>query len=285
MSLSEFVYTVLLRPAPLRRLANAALLSIIPKTVRVGPATVHLNPNDPVLSGALALHVFERQEIRFFTKTCKPSMVVLDVGANVGLYTALAMHHCPYGRVIAIEPHAESRSFLRETITANSNPLNARSEVFDCAASDHEGRATLFLNPGNKGDNRLYQSDMTPCAQPVQLRTIDAMLAQIGIFSIDLLKLDVQGSEFSALVGAKKTIMNSPTLTLMTEFWPEGIHQVSGRCPRDYLDLLCDFGLSLYELRSGQLRPIANDLAERLTGRRYANVIGIKTSRTHRSWN
>jgi hypothetical protein len=66
MSFSEFVYTTLLRPAPLRRLANAMLLSIIPKTVRVGPATVHLNPNGPVLSGALALHIFERQEIRFF---------------------------------------------------------------------------------------------------------------------------------------------------------------------------------------------------------------------------
>jgi FkbM family methyltransferase len=82
-------------------------------------------------------------------------MMVLDVGANVGLYTALAMHHCPYGRVFAIEPHAESQSFLRKTIMANSNPTNARAEVFDCAASDHEGRATLFLNPDNKDDNRL----------------------------------------------------------------------------------------------------------------------------------
>src|SRR5258708_2208665 len=83
----------------------------------------------------------------FFLENCKPSMMVLDVGANVGLYTALAMHHCPYGRVFAIEPHAESQSFLRKTIMANSNPTNARAEVFDCAASDHEGRATLFLNP------------------------------------------------------------------------------------------------------------------------------------------
>jgi hypothetical protein len=63
MALAEFIYTRLLRPAPVRRAANAILLSIVPETVRVGPAIVHLNPRDPVVSGALALRVFERDEL------------------------------------------------------------------------------------------------------------------------------------------------------------------------------------------------------------------------------
>ena len=86
-TLAEFIYTRLLRPAPVRRVTNAILLSIVPKTVRVGPAIVHLNPSDPVISGALALRVFERDELAFFSQRCRAGMTVLDVGANVGLYT------------------------------------------------------------------------------------------------------------------------------------------------------------------------------------------------------
>ena len=84
-TLAEFIYTRLLRPAPVRRVTNAILLSVIPNTVRVGRAIVHLNPSDPVISGALALRVFERRELAFFTRSCREGMTVVDVGANVGL--------------------------------------------------------------------------------------------------------------------------------------------------------------------------------------------------------
>src|SRR5437879_567841 len=111
--LAEFIYTELLRPAPVKRAANAILLSIVPRTVRVGPAIVHLNPSDPFVSGALALRVFERHELAFFSRSCRERMTVVDVGANVGLYTALAMHLTgPDGTVVAVEPHTESRRFL-----------------------------------------------------------------------------------------------------------------------------------------------------------------------------
>ena len=84
-TLAKFIYTRLLRPAPVRRVTNAILLSVIPNTVRVGRAIVHLNPSDPVISGALALRVFERRELAFFTRSCREGMTVVDVGANVGV--------------------------------------------------------------------------------------------------------------------------------------------------------------------------------------------------------
>ena len=175
---AEFIYTELLRPAPLKRAANAILLSLIPKTVRVGPAIVHLNPSDPVVSGALTLRVFERDELAFFSRSCREGMTVVDVGANVGVYSALAMHLTgASGNVISIEPHAESHRFLELTIRANAE-TKAQSHIFECAASDREGIAQLFLNPQNKADNRLYRSEQTPCAQTasIQLRTIDSIM-------------------------------------------------------------------------------------------------------------
>jgi FkbM family methyltransferase len=285
-SLAEFIYSELLRPAPLKRVANSIILSILPKTVRLGPAIVHLNPADPVVSGALTLRVFERQEIAFFLQACRSGMTVIDIGANVGVYTALAMHCAgPNGKVVAIEPHAESRQFLAKTIDANAERLlsHARPHVFDCAAADHDGIGRLFLNPDNKADNRLYRSDATRNIQssPVQFRTVDGMLAELGIEKIDILKIDVQGSEFSAISGAAKTIKNSKGMILLTEFWPDGIRQASGRDPQCYLDLLRELGLNLYELKRGTLAPITPDLIERLTGRRYTNLVGTSMATPH----
>jgi FkbM family methyltransferase len=276
-TLAEFIYTRLLRPPPLRQAANAIILSIVPETVRVGPATIHLNPSDPVMSGALALRVFERRELAFFMRSCRERMTVVDVGANVGVYTALAMHltGCN-GTVVAIEPHAESQRFLRLTINANA-ATRTPAHVFDCAASDREGTAQLFVNPHNKADNRLYRSEATPSAQSasVQLRTIDALLNELGIHRVDILKIDVQGSELSAIAGAAKTIRNSPGMLLMSEFWPDGIRQAAGCAPERYLELLQDLGLGLFRLERKRLSPLASDATRRLKGGEYMNLVGI----------
>src|ERR1700743_2415223 len=87
----EFVYTVLLKPAPLRKLANASIRALPPRTLHRHGATVVLNPNDPVVSGALTFGGYEIPETKFFLRVCRPGMTFLDIGANVGYYTALAL--------------------------------------------------------------------------------------------------------------------------------------------------------------------------------------------------
>src|SRR5690348_10052485 len=79
MTIAEFVYTVLLRPRPLRRAANAAIRALLPQKVRVGAATVWINPEDPVISGALTLGVYERGEIAFFLSRFGADMTFIDV--------------------------------------------------------------------------------------------------------------------------------------------------------------------------------------------------------------
>jgi len=91
MNLPEFVYTVLLKRPPFRLAANAAIKTLLPKTVTVGEAIVWINPNDPVVSGALAFRVFERDEISFFSSHFSRDMTLIDAGANVGLYTGIAL--------------------------------------------------------------------------------------------------------------------------------------------------------------------------------------------------
>ena len=120
MTTSEFVYTVLLKPRLLLRTANAVIKALLPRTIRVHDAVIWLNPNDPVVSGALALGVYEQDEISFFQSHFTKGMTFIDVGANAGLYTGSALSTKDYkGTVLAIEPCSESRYYLEKTIQNN----------------------------------------------------------------------------------------------------------------------------------------------------------------------
>ncbi len=273
MTIAEFVYTVLLRPLPLRRAANATIRALLPERIRVGAATVCLNPDDPVISGALTLGVYERGEIAYFRSCFGADMTFIDVGANVGLYSALALSTPGFrGRVLAIEPHAESRLYLQKTIEANGGA----AQVCELAAADRPGTLTLYKNPDNKGDNRLYPDPLLRGEETIAADTLDNICRRSGIASAQFIKIDVQGAEAQVIRGAKGLLAASGDCVLMTEFWPYGL----ARCGADgleYLQLLQELGFRLYEL-GRNLAPV-NDpraLIERTQGRRYANLVGIK---------
>lgn len=272
MSLSEFVYTVLLKPKPLRWLANRILCSLIPPEIHVRGATVIPNPHDPVVCGALALGVYEKSEISFFCERLRPGMTFVDVGANVGLYAALAINQGA-GKVLAIEPLPETFAFLQKTLAANvtSSPIVAEN----VAAGREKGTLTLHCNPDNKGDNRLYADPMLAQSYDVAVETLDDLCERHGIPHIDFLKIDVQGAEWLVIDGALRILSQSPGCLLMTEFWPDGIRK-SGGDPRAYLDALASVGFELSELVGDKIEPLdAEKLIKTTTGRSYRNIVGV----------
>ncbi len=278
MTLAEFVYTTLLKPRLLRRAANAAIRAALPERVRVGEAMVWLNPDDPVVSGALAFGVYERGEIAFFRSRFGGDMIFVDVGANVGLYSAIALSTPGFrGRVLAIEPHSESRSYLHKTLQSNG-PAGA-AQISELAASDRPGTLTLYKNRENKGDNRVYPDSLLHGEETVGADSLDNICRRHGISTAQFIKIDVQGAEANVVRGASGLFARSADCILMTEFWPYGL----ARCGADaleYLEMLQDLGFRLYELpdTSGLPAPVASPraLVERTPGRRYANLVGLK---------
>lgn len=95
-----------------------------------------------MVSGALTLGVYEKAETRFFRSACRPGMIFLDVGANVGYYTALAMRTLQTeGAIVAMEPDPDSFSYLRKTVSANGP---AKVTCVPKAAAAQSGQATLL---------------------------------------------------------------------------------------------------------------------------------------------
>lgn len=296
MSPAEFIYAEVLRPKPLKALANAVLLRLIPDHVHVGDAVLHLDRADPVLSGALALGVFEPSEIAFFQRYCQGAMTLVDIGANIGLYTALALRQLDAtGRVVAIEPHPDTFALLRQNITANQVPIQGVAEAsrlgapavvaLNLAASDVNATCELRLNPENHADNRLYRGTYQGRPEnwqtlPVPARRLDEVLAELDVRDVHFVKIDVQGYEERAVDGLRNTLARSSQVIVLSEFWPQGLREAGGGAS-SYLQLLTDLQLALYELKErprGRVVPLTDwdKLIARLPGRKYTNIVAVK---------
>ena len=142
---------------------------------------------------------------------------VLDVGANVGAYTMLfATWAGATGRVVAFEPASASRAGLARHLAING--LSDRVVVREEAVSDRTGRAS-FVDTGTHGDNRIVP-DGTLEAGAVPTVTIDDVCAALNLVP-DVIKIDIEGAELSALRGARRTIAaRAASLALFVELHP-----------------------------------------------------------------
>ncbi|WP_395739746.1 FkbM family methyltransferase [Prosthecobacter sp.] len=273
-----WIYTVLLRPKPLRMLAQWAVRTLfIKKEVQVHGVRLALNPQDAIVSGALSLGCYETSLSELFRATIKPGMNVLDIGANIGLYSMIAANEAgPTGRVVAVEPEAGNCAFVERSRQLNGFENIA---IINKAASDREGTLNLYLCAENKADHRVYDAGGDRPHVKVQATSIDFLLQEQGVTRLDVIKIDVQGAEYQVFVGMQKTLQSQPNLTIFMEFWPWGLLQ-SGSDPQKLLDLLVQAGFSMGEFddTTAQVKPIADlaALAAHKLEREHFNLVLTK---------
>jgi len=288
MSIAQFIYTEVLKPKPLKALTNAILLRIIPERIQIGPAILYLDPDDPVVSGALTLRVYEHSEQALFAKYLHGDMTLVDIGANLGLYTAISMHHLDAGgRIVALEPFPQTYEILQKNVAANQTNGRAcpRVDTFNLAATPEPCRVDLRMNPENRADNRLYRGTYHGKLEqwdslPVKGRPVDDVLSELGIEEVNFVKIDIQGYEQKAISGFQKTLARSQNVILLSEFWPKGLTE-SGGSPQEYLQMLKNLGFTLYVLNEkphGSVTLLENceALIASLPGRKYTDIVGVK---------
>ncbi len=145
------------------------------------------------------------------------------------------------------------------------------------AASDFNGEAVLHKNPQNKGDNRLYSDSLLEDTENIKVTSIDKLCADNNIEVINFLKIDVQGAESRAILGASKVLRNSPDCILLSEFWPYGLSRYDSSSD-EYLDLLQSLGFRLFELgkKAGLSSLDRYEITRKYRGRKYTNIVGAK---------
>jgi FkbM family methyltransferase len=187
---------------------------------------------------------FEPSETRFFREQLRPGQVVIDVGANIGYFTLLfARQVGPTGHVYAIEPEPRNFALLQQNIALNG----FRNVTALQRAAWHEpSTLTLYLNEENRGDHRAYRSEESRAGVTIEAGPLDQLLGDLPR-PVDLVKIDIQGSEYNAIRGMAGILARSPRVQVLTEFWPGGLRRC-GSDPRGYLALLETLGFEFYTL-------------------------------------
>lgn len=164
----------------------------------------------------LAFFAYEEAQLDYFLSrmTRLRADIFLDVGANFGLYSVLAVGADASRRVIAIEPDRRSLAQLEANLLLNG--MLERVEIVAKAASDREGARPFLAAPATTtGQSRIAKS---PGSVEVASCRLDDLVSETGrtIF----VKLDVEGHEREIIAGAARLFAGNRIFLQIESFAP-----------------------------------------------------------------
>lgn len=202
---------------------------------------LYVDPEDDAVGRHAMRGSYEDHVAAAFRRHIKPGDTVVDIGANVGFFTALAAHLVgDRGRVISIEPNARNCRYIEATKRRNGWVWQTTHCV---AASERVGLLTLFSAYSNgsvaEPTNTLAALMRSTIVQGVAL---DGFL---DLDRLDFIKIDVEGHEPAALSGFGRHLERFKPV-IVSEFTPGSM-----QAPKAFLEML--YGLDY------QLSVIANE--------------------------
>lgn len=120
----------------------------------------------------------------------KEDLVMLDIGANIGLFSLYAADSAE--KIISLEPTPATFEVLTEL--AQSQP---KIKPVAVALSDHDGEITFYVHENPTINSTDVDQNGTPVT--VQCRTIETVLKEQGLDWVDFVKCDIEGSEMRAI--------------------------------------------------------------------------------------
>ena len=197
----------------------------------------------------------DRTERRLLRKVLFPGAVVVDAGANIGIYSRF-LCRCvgPNGIVHSFEPSPENFQRLRAATRKLSNV-----HLSQVALGGHSGNSELYLSDKLNVDHRAYVANGNSRRTiPIEMVALDDYFKPSQ--RVDLIKLDIQGYELHALQGAKRVLQENPDINLLLEFWPYGLKQ-AGTNWIDLIAALKEKGMVMRHVSSKGLIPFQSDSA------------------------
>jgi FkbM family methyltransferase len=163
--------------------------------------------------------IMVKQEYFQYGLSVAGARCVLDVGANIGIFTMALKLKSPEATVHAFEPMSDTFQILEQNIRSHewSNVYTYNVAI---GSQDHTEKAFTFYPhmPGNSTSTPALKhaqklamdqifgkeaSDflMVPETRLAQVRTLSSIIQEQGITTIDYLKVDVEGDEIDVLDG------------------------------------------------------------------------------------
>lgn len=251
-----------MKDTTVKRLAYKFARAASPRLHKLGleSALNHIETYSAFLSGRGSGHGWDHQNEVNAIASFVPHApaIIFDVGANNGAWSL---------RMAKALGNPENRFFLFECAPYCFDGIEERRSgipnltLLKCAVSDHEGTAVLNLPTRGSGLASLHERRDVSISREeyrpleVEARTLDSIASDHGVFSIDLLKLDIEGHELFAMRGANRLIESGSVKIISFEF---GSGNVNSRTFfRDFWELLTGNRYELLRiLPGGGVAPI-----------------------------
>jgi len=149
--------------------------------------------------------------------------IVIDAGANMGVFSALASKRCctenNEGAVYAFEPVSQNVELLEITAA-----LNSGITIIPEGLSDFTGEIEIFLQQGTGEHTMLSELSKNKDAEKINIQTttLDDFAHKNNLHKIDFIKADIEGAERLMLKGAKNVLKDfAPKLAICTYHFPD----------------------------------------------------------------
>jgi len=198
---------------------------------------------------ALAMIYFdhEKYELSLLKSIIKQGDVIVDIGANLGLYTLTAAKSVgTAGKVYSIEPNPIVFSSLKKNVKENNHQ---NVVLINKAVSSFSGSTKLSFDSENSISTESYLiREETGSQKFVSVETIslDDFFKNISN-KVNVIKMDIEGAEFEALKGMKNLLENNNTLNLFLEFNPRALNKMDV-CIPEFIDYLVSFHFIIYNI-------------------------------------
>jgi FkbM family methyltransferase len=265
------IVLALVRPFASRLSSRVLLFVPVARSVWVkspvsGHAIVLENPEgrDPIASLLYwrGLAGWEPETTSVFLRLLESDSILLDVGANTGLFSLLAAEVDPSIEVHAFEPVPSVFEVLERNLSRNAFRNVTAHEL---ALVDRGSTVTLYIPKGRVPVMASIQPGWTSSsteATTVKASTIDEFLRAREPCKVSMIKIDVEGAENQVLRGAAKTIARHRPLIICEVLTTAAEHEAT-------FELMQSAGYACLHLSADGPRPTSEPLADHSDCKNY----------------
>jgi FkbM family methyltransferase len=211
--------------------------------------------------------VTDYQERSLIKKNIQSGDIVIDIGANIGIYTKfLARCVGSKGKVYAFEPSPRNFHHLESYVRKLTNV-----SIKNQAIGAESGTVNLYLSRHLNVDHHTYPTSDKREIVAISCTRLDDHFPPLQ--RIDLVKIDTQGYEYQVLLGMQGLINSNKNIKIILEFWPYGL-RAAGSDPRLVIDFLKEHDFDLNVIKKSGLFPYAE--SEVINGDNYINMFACR---------
>jgi FkbM family methyltransferase len=222
-----------------------------------------IDPRSHLLRRILANGYYEPRISQLYCDHIRPDGDILDIGANVGFFTVGGARRLTTGRLLAAEPTSGAFTHLKKNVERNG--VSERVILFKGMVGLERGQGQIHFIPGyeeySSADipEHFAMKNQTCLSETVPIERVDDLVERYSLRPT-LMKVDVEGAEFSVFAGAQATLATFRPVVI-SELW-RGPTRADGHRGIEIVRMLEQLGYVVLDPTDPRATPGSQEMGE-----------------------